>query len=546
MKKALIGIIVGFLVGLAVVGISFGLLFLYSKYQSHDGNHTDTGFQTEVVSEKDNTTEEIHTQTSESEIIESEIIESEIIETTESETSDTEDKEKTESNKNEDNTVTEPNYPYYIKVNRTTNCITVYAKDEKGDYTIPVKAIVCSVGRDGRTPTGVFQTKEKYVWKELYGNCYGQYSTRITGHVLFHSVPYYVTQKNKLITNYYNNLGNAASAGCIRLTCADAKWIYDNCPIGTSVEIMDSNEPDPLGKPSSLKIDVNSPYAGWDPTDPDPANPWKTVTPDIVGVKDAVVERNEVVDYISYVSCTDSWGIKLNVTINGNVDSRVCGSYSVSYSVVDSIGNTASKTAVFLVKDTKAPIITQKETLIVKDTSVNVEQIIRAALSVTDNGEYFDVNDVELDLSNLMVAMDAKSYGSIICTATATDAFGNKTEPFAIAISYEMEDTNPPMISINNMQLVTTEVNLTGILMESDRQEMILSAAISSIKRGSHYRVLDDVSSEEEIVCDVTGMYVGITTPGEYEIVLTITATDRAGKSSTANIVVKIIVMEGA
>ena len=33
---------------------------------------------------------------------------------------------------------------------------------------------------------------------------------------------------------------------------------------------------DPLGNPGFTPIDPNSPNAGWDPTDPDPANPWNS------------------------------------------------------------------------------------------------------------------------------------------------------------------------------------------------------------------------------------------------------------------------------
>ena len=35
--------------------------------------------------------------------------------------------------------------PYYIKINRQQNCVTVYALDSKGKYTKPVKAFACSV-----------------------------------------------------------------------------------------------------------------------------------------------------------------------------------------------------------------------------------------------------------------------------------------------------------------------------------------------------------------------------------------------------------------
>ena len=168
------------------------------------------------------------------------------------------------------------NYPYYIKVNYTANTVTVYSKDSNGNYTVPVRAMVCSTGK--ATPTsGVYKTPNKYRWKLLIGNSYGQYSTRITGQILFHSVPYERQSEDSLITRYYDRLGITTSLGCIRLTVIDAKWIYDNCPIGTSVEFYSSSNPGPLGKPTAKKItDYGSPLNRWDPTDPNPNNPWKT------------------------------------------------------------------------------------------------------------------------------------------------------------------------------------------------------------------------------------------------------------------------------
>ena len=63
--------------------------------------------------------------------------------------------------------------------------------------------------------------------------------------------------------------------GCVRLTVADAKWIYDNCSIGTAVYFYDNaGNPGPLGKPKAKKLSNNS-MGYWDPTDPSPGNPWK-------------------------------------------------------------------------------------------------------------------------------------------------------------------------------------------------------------------------------------------------------------------------------
>lgn len=165
-------------------------------------------------------------------------------------------------------------FPYYIKINRMQNCITVYMPDENGEYTIPYKAMVCSTGLYNATPSGTYQISTKYRWRELYGGVYGQYATRIHGAILFHSVPYYTKSNDNLCTDKYNKLGQQASMGCVRLTTEDAKWIADNCPSGTSVEIYDDEDPGPLGKPEAVKIDADDVKRGWDPTDPDENNPW--------------------------------------------------------------------------------------------------------------------------------------------------------------------------------------------------------------------------------------------------------------------------------
>lgn len=174
----------------------------------------------------------------------------------------------------------EDEFPYYIKVNRQQNCVTVYTRDENGEYTIPYKTIVCSTGLYNATPTGVFHLSNKYRWRELHGGVYGQYASRITGGVLFHSVPYKRKSEDSLYADKYNKLGQQASMGCIRLTVEDAKWIVDNCPSGTTVEIYDDDDPGPLGKPEAVKIDTDSPNKGWDPTDPDEDNPWKELSED--------------------------------------------------------------------------------------------------------------------------------------------------------------------------------------------------------------------------------------------------------------------------
>ena len=168
------------------------------------------------------------------------------------------------------------NQPYLVCVNRMRNVVTVYGKGADGNYTDPVKSFVCSVGTD--TPVGVFKTLERYRWHALWENSFGQYATRITGHILFHSVPYEISEDPaSLEYEEYNKLGTSASLGCVRMTVEDCKWIYENCPDGFTCIIYDDDMSNgPLGKPKPIYIDADDlEKRGWDPTDPDPNNPWK-------------------------------------------------------------------------------------------------------------------------------------------------------------------------------------------------------------------------------------------------------------------------------
>ena len=167
-------------------------------------------------------------------------------------------------------------HDYYIKVNKKTNTVTVYKKEEDGKLT-PYKAMVCSIGRTGHeTPEGKgYKTSDYYDWRLMVDNTYGRYAVRFNGSIMFHSVPYYKSKKNSLEWQDYNKLGGPASLGCIRLAVADAKWIFDNCRRGTEVDVYSGPaSTDPLGTPKPIKLDTSSEHRDWDPTDLTPENPW--------------------------------------------------------------------------------------------------------------------------------------------------------------------------------------------------------------------------------------------------------------------------------
>ncbi len=84
----------------------------------------------------------------------------------------------------------------------------------------------------------------------------------------------------------------------------DAKWIYNNCKVGTKVTVYRSATSGPLGKPKPIKVS-QSRYAYWDPTDPDPANPYFKIRKPVITVsskKKLNVQYGSKYDLKSYVN----------------------------------------------------------------------------------------------------------------------------------------------------------------------------------------------------------------------------------------------------
>ncbi len=183
------------------------------------------------------------------------------------------------------------NNKFYIEINRAACTVTVYAYDsEKKAYIIPVKTFTVSVGRDvytagtagsltlesSFTPLGTYSVSSngvatKYSLKTMNepdgSVCYARWATHIVGNVYFHAVAVGSQSHYALSPYSYNKLGSPASAGCIRMTVADAKWIYDYAGVGSTVKVLKGNasKPGPFGKNATITISAGINY---DPTDP--------------------------------------------------------------------------------------------------------------------------------------------------------------------------------------------------------------------------------------------------------------------------------------
>ena len=187
---------------------------------------------------------------------------------------------------------------FYLELNRAAGVVTVYAYDsQRRSYCIPVKAFTVSVGRNissnagasglnvnsSFTPLGRFSISyngavAKYSLKPMYepdgSIVYARWASHVVGNVYFHAIAVGRQSHTALNPYTYNRLGSPASAGCIRMTVADAKWIYDYVSVGSEVRILkgSSGTPGPFGKPKTIKVSSSIHY---DPTDPAISNARK-------------------------------------------------------------------------------------------------------------------------------------------------------------------------------------------------------------------------------------------------------------------------------
>ncbi len=352
--------------------------------------------------------------------------------------------------------------PYCIKVNKKQNVVTVYKVGEDGYYSVPVKAMICSVGETGNTPEGTFNLGAREEWLALEGDVYGQYATVITGSFLFHSVPYFTQDKGDLEIEEYNKLGFSVSAGCVRLSVIDAKWIYDNCGESTIVEIFESDYVGPLGKPVAAVISSGGSVGNWDPTDPDRENPYMGNIPMILGAYDREVERYSDFHATSGVVALDSTGKDVTnyMKIDGEVDTDTCGIYKITYTITDETGIQGEATANIIVKDEQPPVLYAEQVI----SSIGVYDVtgtdqLRTLLLQNvvayDGKQQLAEDAIVVDYSEIL----DKGYGKCHVKYRATDSEGNQSEVVVLTVDVDME---PPTIQLRNV--LQGEIRVSNML----------------------------------------------------------------------------------
>ena len=138
--------------------------------------------------------------------------------------------------------------PYKVDVDLNNQIVTVLTND---DAETIVLQCLCSSGADDATPTGTFKMPpkkrdtERTEWFHFraFGG-YARYATRIHYDVMFHSLLYTRPKESRINEQSVRDFGYPVSHGCIRLRVEDAKFIAENCPVGTRVKIHKENERD--------------------------------------------------------------------------------------------------------------------------------------------------------------------------------------------------------------------------------------------------------------------------------------------------------------
>lgn len=129
--------------------------------------------------------------------------------------------------------------PYFLHVDKSEHLMTVYSKDENGNYTNKYKKFSVATGSSpSMTPLGTFTLGEQEDWHEWAAGTYSPYAYTFAPGLYIHGPIYTEKDFDTVIQKSVNEIGTNATSGCIRMYTSDAKWIYQNCPPGTKIQIV--------------------------------------------------------------------------------------------------------------------------------------------------------------------------------------------------------------------------------------------------------------------------------------------------------------------
>jgi len=178
-----------------------------------------------------------------------------------------------------------------------------------------------------------------------------------------------------------------------------------------------------------------------------------TTIPVIALLGDATVTIEVGTNYTDAgATATDNYdeNITDNITIVNSVNTNVVGSYTVTYNVSDTAGNSAAQvTRTVNVEDTTIPVIT-----LVGDATVTIEvgtNYTDAGATATDNYDGDITNNI-----TIVNSVDTSVVGSYTVTYNVSDTAGNAAAQVTRTVN--VEDTTIPVITLVGDATVTIEV----------------------------------------------------------------------------------------
>lgn len=160
---------------------------------------------------------------------------------------------------------------YRIDVDLTNQICTVYGVYDNKSTKALMSEFVSTAKKGCTTPIGNWKIsssgkkKAKYRTAEMSGGgMYAEFLVRFHGGKCMHTVPYKKRQTTGHVNKgEFNKLGMPRSAGCVRMCWKMAKYIYENCPVGTPVRVFKGEKGKfPMGKPTkyTATTDIDPTY----------------------------------------------------------------------------------------------------------------------------------------------------------------------------------------------------------------------------------------------------------------------------------------------
>ncbi|MDF2699882.1 MAG: bca [Haloplasmataceae bacterium] len=172
-----------------------------------------------------------------------------------------------------------------------------------------------------------------------------------------------------------------------------------------------------------------------------------TTKPNITGTMDKTVEINSDYYPLDGLNVTDNSGEVLVISVDSTVVINKLGNYTVTYSTIDSSGNSIVETITVTVVDTSKPVING-----VSDKEIKKGKTFSplAGISATDN---------DSDITNNIIVTgeyNSKIVGEYLITLTVSDESGNKTSTsFTLVV-------NPNNSSIIILSIIFISLILIG------------------------------------------------------------------------------------